>query len=217
MKRAFLLFAIIPLISFSTCQNRGETPSKTDHYYISGTKEEQDKLENYFSLLENATGNNETQFVLVREIANTLIKQKEYGKLINFLSARTHKYPEDPYNPYYLFMIAFAYQQMEAYPMAALYFDMIVKNYPDLTVQGKSIHLACLTQLITIVDNPQQKEWYYLELIDRYLDQIEPGPSYFMLAQAHEGMGEWNSAIKAYGQYLSYLGSNVPGFPDADN
>jgi tetratricopeptide (TPR) repeat protein len=114
-------------------------------------------------------------------------------------------------------MTAFGYQQMEAYPAAALYFDMIVRNYPDLRVQEKSIHLACLNQLITMVDNPQQQVWYYEELISRFLDQIDPGPSYFMLGQAYEGIGEWNNAIKAYTQYLSYAGSIVPGFPDSDN
>ena len=114
-------------------------------------------------------------------------------------------------------MIAFCYQQMEAFPVAALYFDMIVKSYPDLTIQGKSIHLACLNQLITIVDNPLQREWYYEELISRFRDQIDPGSSYFMLGQAYEGTGNWNNAIKAYTQYLPYMGSNVPGYPNADN
>ena len=191
--------------------------SSIDPYYVSGTKEEQDTLRKYYSLLAAEPESSQEQFAVIREIANSYVKQKEYGKLINFLSARIHQYPANTYNPYYLFMIAFGYQQMEAFPAAALYFDMIVKNYPDLTVQGKSIHLACLNQLITLVSNPQQKVWYYEELISRFLDQIDPGPSYFMLAQAYEGIGEWSSAIKAYTQYLSYPGSTVPGFPNADN
>ena len=193
-----------------------------DPYYIAGSKEERDNLSNYFYLLNYESGNGYTendreQFALVREIANTYIKQKEYGKLINFLSSRMYKNPDDIYNSYYLLMIAFAYQQMEAYSVAALYFDMIVKNYPDLSIQGNSIHLACLKQLIVLVDNPLKKEWYYEELITRFLDQIEPGPSYFMLGQAYEGTGDWTNAIKAYTQYLPYAGSDVPGFPNADS
>ena len=188
---------------------------KIDPYYFCGTKEEQDTLAEYFTLLAAEADSSREQLAIVREIANAYIKQKEYNKLINFLSWRIHKNPVDTYNTYYLFMIAFGYQQMEAYPTAALYFDMIVKNYPDLEVQGKSIHLACLNQLITLVDNPQQRVWYYEELISRFLDQIDPGPSYFMLARAYEGIGEWNSAIKAYTQFLFYSGSDVPGFPNA--
>jgi tetratricopeptide (TPR) repeat protein len=216
--RIFLISLFtVPLFCFSRCAPTNLSFSSNAPYYFSGTKADQSTLKEYFSFLSTEAGSSQEQFAVVREIANTYIRQKEYGKLINFLSSRTHQYPDDPYNAYYLFMIAFGYQQMEAYPMAALYFDMIVKNYPDLTVLGKSIHLACLNQLITLVDNPQQREWYYRELISRFLDQIDPGPSYFMLGQAYEGIGEWNSAIKAYSQYLSYIGSNVPGYPNADN
>ena len=188
-----------------------------DPYYISGTKEEQDNLEQFFMLLASEAESSPEQFAVVREIANTYVQQKEYSKLVNFLSSRIHQNPDDDYNSYYLFMIAYAYQKMEAYPVAALYFNMIVKNHNDLAVLGQSIHLGALTQLITMVDDPLQREWYYEELINRFQDQIDQGSSYFMLGQAYEGTGDWNNAIKAYTQYLSYLGSNVPGFPNADN
>jgi len=216
------------LILLSTCENTNKSflpadqGKAEDPYFISGTKEEQDKLRTYFDLLASETEGPRTeasreQFSIVREIANSYVRMKEYSKLINFLSSRVHQNEDDFYAPYYLFMIAYAYQQIEAYPIAALYFDMIVKNYHDLTVMGKSIHLACLNQLIVLVDNPLQREWYYEELLSRFLDQIDPGPSYFMLGQACEGAGNWSNAIKAYAQYLSYPNSNVLGFPNADN
>ena len=196
----------------------GQTDTvQIDPYYISGTKEDQDTLNKYYALLSSEAESSQEQFAVVREIANTYARQKEYSKLINFLSSRIHQYPADPYNSYYLFMTGFGYQQIEAYPAATLYFDMIVKNYPDLKVQGKSIHLACLNQLITMEDNPQQKVWYYEELISRFQEEMEPGSSYFSLAQAYESIGEWNKAIKTYTQYLAYTGSNVPGYPNADN
>ena len=214
----FLLFlAAVTSILFFACGKGNGTSVKIDHYYISGTKDEQDLLVKYFSLLVHEADGSQEQFAIIREISNIFIKQKEYSKLINFLSSRTHQYPDNPYNAYYLFMIAFAYNQLEAYPMAALYFDMIVKNYDDLTIQGQSLHLLCLRQLVTMVDSSTQREWYYEELTSRFLDQIDPGLSYFMLGQAYEGVGEWDRAIKAYTQYLPYMGSNVPGFPNADN
>ena len=193
------------------------TPSFVDPYFISGTKADQDILEVYFSLLASGTANSEEQFALIRDIAYIYLRQREFGILITFLNGRVHEFPDDPYNTYYLFMIAFAYQQMEAFPMAALYFDRIIKNYPDLTVQGSSIHLASLNQLIAIVDNPLKRVWYYEELVLRFLDHLDPGPVYFMLAQVYEAIGEWENAIRAYTQYLPYIGSNVPGFPNADN
>jgi len=197
-----------------------------DSYFLSGSEEEQEIIKTYFSLLaaETARQNGSEaalagheKFVIIRDIAQIYMSQREYGRLITFLNRFIHEYPDDPFNTYYLFMIAFAYGQMDAYPMAALYFDRIVKNYPDLMIQGNSIHLASLNMLTSIVDDPIKRVWYYEELISRFLSNIDPGPAYFMLAQAYEAIGEWEMAIRSYTQYLPYTGSNVPGFPNADN
>jgi len=217
--KLFLFFllplAAIPIIYFSFL--RHQEKANTDSYYMSGTEAGQEELKEFFYLLASEREGSEEQFSMIREIANTFIRQGEYSKLINFLYSRIHRYPESPYTAYYLFMIAYGYQQMEAYPVAALYFDMIVKNNPDLEIHGNSIHLASLNQLITLVDNPQQQQWYYEELISRFQDQIEPGKAFFMLGQVYERVGEWDRAIRAYTQYLPYAGSHVPGFMDADS
>jgi tetratricopeptide (TPR) repeat protein len=210
-----VLLTAILVISFSTRGNQRQI--KVDPYFISGIQEEQNELIEFFYLLASETEGSKEQFTIIREIANAYMRQGEYGKLINFLYSRIHKYHDDPYTAYYLFMIAYAYQQLEAYPIAALYFDIIVKNYPDLEVFEQSIHLASLNQLITLVNNPQQQQWYYEELISRFMDQINPGPAFFMLGQAYERVGEWDRAIRAYTQFLPHAGSHVPGFPDADN
>jgi hypothetical protein len=152
---------------------------------------------------------------VVQEIANEYARLKEYARLINFLTAWTDKHPDDPYIAYYFLMTAYAYNQQEAYAVAALYFDLIIKNYPDLIVRGESVHFVALNQLITLVDNQEQLVWYYEELISRFPDKIDLGVSYFMLAQAYEATGEWNGAIKAYTQFLPYYGTVIPGFPDA--
>ena len=186
-------------------------------YFISGTREDRANLTEFFTLLAAEPYNSRNQLAIVREIANSYIRQGEFNRLINFLSGRVHQYPDDPYNSYYLFMIAHGHQQLGADAVAALFFDMIVKNYPDLEIQGRSIHLASLQQLIVLVSDPRQRVWYYEELLSRFRDQIEPGPTFFMLGQAYEGIGEWNSAIRAYTQFLSYPGTDIPGFPNADS
>ena len=218
--KLFLSFLILlmslPLVSFSTLGS--ESPSlRIDPYFLTGTREEQEELKAFFYLLAFENGSYREQFTIIREIANAYIRQGEYNRLINFLYSRIHQYPDDPFTAYYLFMIAFAYQQLEAHPVAALYFDMIVRNYPDLEIDGQSIHLASLNQLITLVNDSQQQLWYYEELISRFLDQIDPGLAFFMLGQASERVGEWDRAIRAYTQFLSHAGSHIPGFPDAYN
>jgi tetratricopeptide (TPR) repeat protein len=212
-----VLFAAVFFSLAGGCGFNPPGPAKTDPYYLVGNQEDRENLAELFTLLAGEAEKGENQFTLIREIANTYARQGEYPRLVNFLSRRTNEFPDDPYNAYYLLMIAYAYLQQDAAPVAARYFDIIVKNYPDLTVLGQSIHLACLNQLIDLVDNPEQRVWYYQELISRFSDQIDPGQAYFMLAQACEKTGDWNGAINAYTQYLPYQGNLVPGFPRADN
>ena len=192
---------------------------RQDPYYITGSREEKEHLRDLFALLADEGNSAESTFAIVREIANSFAKAKEYARLIHFLSGHTINYPEDPYNSYYLLMIAYAYMQQDSLPVSMRYFDLIVKNHPDLTISGESIHLACLNQLIELTDNWEQRVWYYQELISRFSGQIDLGAAWFMLAQTYEHIGDWNGAIQAYTHYLHLpdAGSVIPGFPNAHN
>jgi len=198
----------------------GETPNgpgaaKIDPYYVTGSRENREHLGDLFALLADGNNSAESTFAIVREIANNFAKAGEYPRLIHFLGGRTINYPDDPYNSYYLLMIAYAHMQQDSLPVAMRYFDLIVKNYPDLTISGESIHLACLNQLIDLTDNWEQRVWYYQELISRFPGQIDLGAAWFMLAQTYERIGDWGGAIQAYTRYLPYAGSVIPGFPNA--
>jgi hypothetical protein len=194
-----------------------EADPSVDPYYLTGIKEHKEYLEELHLLLVAKPEAGEERFAIVREIANTYARLGEFPLLVNFLSRRVSDYDDDPYHAYYLLMIAYAYIRMDAYPVAALYFDIIIKNYPDLRIMDQSIHLACLKQLINLVENNEQRVRYYQELISRFSDQIDLGEAYFMLAQACEKTGDWNGAIQAYTQYLPYQGTIIPNFPRADN
>jgi tetratricopeptide (TPR) repeat protein len=216
---AFLATAFLAAVSatvFASC-SRFDTADtdKFGTYYISGSEKEKKALADLFAVLENESIEEIDVFVAVREITNIFSRQKQYSKLTNFLSAWIEQHPDDQYNSYYLLAIADAYLKQNAYPVAAVYFDMIVKNYPDLIIRGESIHLECLKQLIAIIEDPAPKIWYYEELISRFKEDIDVGPSYFMLGQTYEELGEWNKAIENYTQFLSYYITSIPGYPDA--
>jgi tetratricopeptide (TPR) repeat protein len=184
-------------------------------YYTGGFSKNQEMLKNLFNLMEKEIDPGEEQFSVIRAIASEYIRLKEYGRLTNFLNYWTDTHPEDPYNAYYLLLVAYSYIQQDAHAVAVLYFNRIVKNYPDLTIRGESVHLACLNQLINLVDDPEQRVWYYEELISRFSGKIDLGVAYFQLAQAYERIGDWNRAIKTYTQFLPYNGTVVTGFADA--
>ncbi|MDR1867971.1 MAG: tetratricopeptide repeat protein [Treponema sp.] len=183
-----------------------------DYFFLNDQKEE---FKTLFSLLEQEAVSTNEYFALVREIGNRYLKRKEYAKLVNFLNTRIQD--ADPFNAYYALMIAFAYKQQGALPVSALYFNLILNNYPDVFVQDSSIHLVCLNELIKIDTDPEQQIRYYLELIERFPNDIDQGIAYFMLGQAYEKSGAWNNAIQAYTNYLKYPGTIVPGQPDSDH
>jgi tetratricopeptide (TPR) repeat protein len=222
-EKKYRRYFIAPLLALAglvtvcgkAAQNAGV--EKIDPYYITGSRENRENLRELFTLLAGEAVSTENEFAVIREIANNYARQGEYGRLIHFLSSHTINYPGDPYNSYYLLMIAYAYTQQEAYPAAVLYFDLIVKNYPDLTINGQSIHLTCLKQLIELTEKSDQRLWYYQELLSRFSEKIDPGMAWFMLAQTYEQVGNWNGAIQAYTQYLPYAGTVIPGFPNADH
>jgi tetratricopeptide (TPR) repeat protein len=216
-KKLLLILTAFMGLSAATCGKTftNSVPAYIDSYYVTGSRENREQLHDLFMLLYDDNSSPESVFAVAREIANNFARNKEYSRLIHFLSERTINFPDDPYNSYYLLMIAYAYIQQDALPVAARFFDLIVKNYPDLTINGESIHLACLNQLIELSDNREQHVWYYQELISRFSPSIDLGIAWFMLGQTYEHIGDWNSAIQAYTHYLSYAGSIIPGFPNA--
>jgi len=190
--------------------------NQIDPYYIIGSKDDRDNFNELFNQQHTEEKGSESEFAVIREIAVSFARLKDYDRLIHFLSAQTINNPGDHYNGYYFMMIAFAFIQQGSEPIAAVYFDLIVNNYPDLIINDEAIHLVCLRNLIAMNPKPERQVWYYRELISRFPDKIDLGTVYFMLGQASEQIGDWNGAIQAYTNYLPFTGTIVPGFPKAD-
>jgi tetratricopeptide (TPR) repeat protein len=210
---AFVFLAVFPLLT--SCGLQAENPG-IDPYYITGSNENREYFLELFTLLKQEEPGSEGEFAVTREIAANFARLRDFDRLIHFLNEKTINNPSNPYNGYYLLMIAYAHIQLDSLPIAALYFDLIIENYPDLIINDESIHLVCLRQLINLSGSPERQVWYYRELISRFPDKIDLGTAYFMLGQACESIGDWNSAIQAYTNYLPYTGTIIPGFPNAD-
>jgi len=213
--RQILFAAAFLSIFFSLAGCERVSENGIDPNYITGGKENRAHFHDLFSLLEMEEPGSEGEFAVAREIAASFARLGDYDRLVSFLSARIINNPDDPYNSYYLLMIAYAHLQMNSEPIADLYFHMILRNYPDLVINGESIHLISLRRLIESEHNPEHQVWYYNEMISRFRDKIDLGTAYFMLGQACERIGDWNNAIQAYTNYLPYAGTVIQGFPNA--
>ncbi len=157
----------------------------------------------------------ENRFILIQQVSNRLLAAGEAGKLILFLTTYVEKYPNDPYNAYYLAIVAEAYKEQGAVPLTVHYYERILMNHPDLLVAGSSIHFRCLQELITLIEDPYYKIEYYKELISRFSDFIDPGLTYFLLAKNYEEVGDWEQAVRVYQKFLKYPETEIPGFPNA--
>jgi tetratricopeptide (TPR) repeat protein len=208
-------FLFLLLLALAMCSSEVGEKQYPEKHFVTGTKQEKEVLRSLFVLLANENLDEQERFALVREIANEYKRKNDYRQLINFLTSWVDMHPEDPFNAYYLFMTAYAYIETDAAPVAAMYFNLIVKNYPDLIVRDESIHLICLRQLIDFEENTQQKIWCYEELISRFPEQPDMAVTWFMLAQTYEEAGDWDRAIDAYTEFVKYYDTNVPGFPHA--
>ncbi len=179
-------------------------------YYIVGNNEQQQELQQLFTILEN-----KSKFIVIQRIIK-LLHNSGYKKKLNlFLTTYIQKNQEDPFNAYYLLIVAQNYMEEKAYPFAVHYFERILNNYSDLSVRGKSVHYICLKNLVQLVDTPEVKVNYYRDLLGRFPEEIDKGSTYYRLATTYEKLGEWDLAIQAYKNFLKFPETHITGIPEA--
>lgn len=186
-------------------------------YLVEPLRQSRNEQRQLIELLNRGPHDAETRFALINRIAGNLLAEKQTASLILFLTTSVESTPDDPYNAYWLLLVAHAYLLNGAPGIAEYYFERIVENCPDLEIKGESIHKVCLQNLIKIASSPELQIKYYSELITRFSASIDLGYSYFMLARSYEKLGEWELAIQTYTQFLEYGRYDIliPGVPDS--
>jgi hypothetical protein len=181
-------------------------------YYMVGGVQERRVLHALFGRLEQAQG--PARYTLIKSISDILARTANLPKQILFLTRHVEQHPEDPYNSVYLLMVAKAYEDLKAVPFAVHYYDRILKNHPDIVVNGGSVHYLCLTRLLDLVGEAERRIEYYKELIARFGDRIDVGNAWYSLATAYEEVGAWDQSMQAYKRFLQMLDARIPGKPD---
>lgn len=185
-----------------------------DSYYLTLDRTARREFKKIHSLLENEELY-EKKFIIMRHILGFLTGKASNGEINLFLTTHVEKNPGDPFNPYYLLIVARNFREDMAYPFAINYYERILKNYNDLQYMGNSIHYLCLRDLIEIIDDNEAKIVYYKDIIARFSDFINIGETYYYLGNTYAMEGDWPQAIQAYRKFLDYPEASVSGDPFA--
>ena len=185
----------------------------SDTRFYLGTFQQNADLRELFHLFDKEK-DQENRFVLIQQIASTLENSGQRDKEILFLTTHVEKNPADIYNGYYLVLVADTYRDLRQAPLATHYYRRVLANNVDLLVEGRSLHLHCLQELLNLDPNPENKIEYYKELISRWPDQ-NVGSNWYYMAKAYEQVGEWEQAIQAYVKFTYSADTDIPGDPRA--
>lgn len=206
--RTLLPTALLSAVLLAGC-------SFSHSYYLDRLGPQKAVMSQMLHGVEDPANSPERRFIYIQEIIKGLRAKHETAKLNLFLTDYVAQHKKDVYDAYYLYVVAEDYLNARAVPFAVHYFDRILENYPDLLVHGTSIHYLCLSQLIRVVNDPQQRVDYYKELISRFSDKIQKGPTYYHLGKTYEALGEWDLEMQAFKNFLGSPDPTVPSIPDA--
>ena len=200
-KRAIFWILIITLLfSLSACSK--------DAYYLSLNRNERAGFNRLYRQLE-AEISYEKKFITMRQILEFLSGKASNGEINLFLTTYVEKNQNDPFNAYYLMVVARNYREDMAYPFAINYYERILNNYNDLQYMGNSIHLLCLHGLLDMIENDEARILYYKDMIARFSDYINVTYAYYHIGNAYEGIGEWDLAIQSYLRFLDLYSDTV--------
>ena len=209
-KYLFIFFAFCAGILHCSCSHDRLS------YLYTGLHEHKNEQKDLVALFEKED-EPQIRFALIDKIAAHLQAEHKIKSLAVFLQSVIDAEPNNPYTGYFLLRLAAAYRDVQEDAIAAYYFEYIVQNYSDMIVNGQSIHLLCLKNLIELSGTGTKSVVYYSRLLTDFYNEFDPAQAYFMLAQAYEKQGEWQLAIQAYTQFLNLHRFDViiPGIPDS--
>jgi len=189
-KYLFIFFAFCAGILHCSCSHDRLS------YLYTGLHEHKNEQKDLVALFEKED-EPQIRFALIDKIAAHLQAEHKIKSLAVFLQSVIDAEPDNPYNGYFLLRLAAAYRDVQEDAIAAYYFEYIVQNYSDMIVNGQSIHLLCLKNLIELSGTGTKSVVYYSRLLTDFYNEFDPAQAYFMLAQAYEKQGEWQGAIPA--------------------
>ena len=207
MKKILSALILISLSAFFFSCKQAETSEKTNK-----------TLRDLTELLEDEKISSQSRYAVINRIANLFYSNGNIDDMLLFLSEWVETHPGDGYNTYWLYMIASSYLKSNEEPFAEYYYERIIDNYPDLLVNGESIHFSCLQHLIQISKSSANRINYFNKIISNFPQKVSITEMYIRLALEYEKLGEWDMALKSYELFLAQPDSStiqIAGLPNA--
>lgn len=206
-----LLIITLSIFLFFSCSDK-------KYQFYRGTENDK-KLVQLFKLLDQTEEEQEENMEVYYTIVNRIISEyktvEETDKMNLFLTDYINSHENDPYTAYYLLTIAENYKNNDSRIVAETYFRRILYNYPDLIINGQSIHRLILDELAFNSQNDEERVYCFQELITRFPDQIDKGQIYYYLGKSYEKLGFWEEAMNSYENFLSSPETEIAGDPNA--
>ncbi len=139
----------------------------------------------------------------------------EIHELNNLLGGFVEENPDDPYGAYYLMAMAEGARDSGSRELSMDYMRRLLKNYPDLEIAGRSLHLLALGEIARNTSSPREAIAMRLEMQDRFFNRIDPGRNLYALAEEYRKIGNWEAMYQACEDFLAYPKTVIPGNPDA--
>jgi hypothetical protein len=175
------------------------------------------EMDELFSLVDKyrEPGKAKERFIINKQIIDRFNSFEMDNKKILYLTYIVGRFPEDPFNGYYLALVAQAYQRLGAPRFAAHYYEKVISAYEDLFFAGEYVHKFCLQELASLSVRPEDRITYYRQLLQRFPAAINTGSVWYFLARAYEETGEYEKSVEAYRAFLTAPKTTVPGVPGA--
>jgi len=205
-KIVFLQIALtLTTITLLSC-NKKEDYS----YYYMSLENNHSQLEFLFETLIKEDSP-ESRYILIIQISNILKTNKKEIALNTFLLEQINSFPKDPFNGYYLNIIANYYNKHEMPNMAELYYKRIVRNHPDIEASNESIKLIALKNLTKSYNSSPEIIYYSKLVLKEYKAKVQPAKIWYKMIKSYETLGLWEEAMNARKNFLSSPPSDMQG------
>ena len=200
------LIILVSALILSSCNPAFDVP---------GSLSNEGKMQELLEIAWGSDGNPAMRYAALEPVISSYRSAGETDALCTLLGEILSQYPGDPYGAYYLMAMAEGAMEAGSTDLALDYMRRLLKNYPNLNIKGRSLHLLAMGEIAKKTPDTREAIKMRLEMQRRFGDQIDPGRNMYALAQEYRKIGDWERMYEAYENFLKYPNTGVPGVPDA--